>query len=286
MTSSPTSTKDTTNKIEQNPTKPILTSENSMPKCRKINTAPSPIISMYCNDKVVHLTCDSGAEATCISLSECKRLDIKISPPSQTAVQIDGATLPVTGEIRTTLVRGPLTLELEALVLPSIDKATILLGSPFFTKHNVDIYYSSRKVLFSKKYAIPWTPANFIESPNATSELVRIARTQVLLADDTIDVPLPASFEPNTTVFITPHSNNLLDTFPPQEIEAVGRTIKIKNESSNPVILKKHEHPFRLRAMKTNIIEQHIPVEKMPPYIPPPDDPSEYLSQIKVIQMQ
>ena len=56
---------------------------------RKFKTAPSPVISMYCNSKVIHITLDCGAEAPCINPEECKRLGLSIIPPSQLAKGID-----------------------------------------------------------------------------------------------------------------------------------------------------------------------------------------------------
>ena len=101
------------------------------PIIRKVKTAPSPVVSMYCNSEIVHITLDSGAEAPLIVPEECKRLGIKINPPSQLANGIDKSKLEVLGEIRTIFERGPLKLSFEALVIPKIDGATILAGSPF-----------------------------------------------------------------------------------------------------------------------------------------------------------
>ena len=141
---------------------------------RKIKTAPSPVISMYCNNLVVHLTLDSGAEAPCITPEECKRLGLTISPPSQLAKSVDHSKLKVIGETRTIFTRGPLRLEFEALVIPHIDGATILAGSPFFVQHEIDICYSTRSVKVGRKFSIPWTPSQFLEIPAKSSRIIRI----------------------------------------------------------------------------------------------------------------
>ena len=83
-----------------------------------LKTAPSPIISMYCNSEIVHITLDCGAEAPCILPEECKRLGLKINPPNQFANSIDKRKLDVIGEVRTVFERGPLKLTFEALVIP------------------------------------------------------------------------------------------------------------------------------------------------------------------------
>ena len=63
---------------------------------------------MYCNTEIIHVTPDSGAEAPLIIPEECKRLGLKIDPPSQLANRIDKSKLEVIGEVRTIFERGPL----------------------------------------------------------------------------------------------------------------------------------------------------------------------------------
>ena len=264
----------TSEKVKDNKTTAVI---------RKVKTAPSPVISMYCNTKVIHITLDCGAEAPCITPEECKRLGLKIYPPSQLANGIDKSKLKVIGEIRTLFERGPLKLSFESLVIPKIDGATILAGSPFFTQHNVDICYSTRTVKIDRKYSIPWTPAQFIEVPEKPTEVVRIAKTIVLLKDDTVDIPVLGHFPPNSSFLVYPHCDKILELFPPQEVEAVGNTIKIRNFSEEPIILEKNMHAFGIRAMKSVLrVEEHKPFKELPTYIPTKVDPQEYLEKLTV----
>ena len=207
---------------------------------------------MYCNSEIVHLTLDSGAEAPLITPEECQRLGLRIEPPSQLANGIDKSKLEVVGETRTVLERGPLKLTFEALVTPKIDGATILAGSPFFTQHEVDICYSTRTVKIGRKYSIPWSPANFLTSPDKPANVVRIAKSTVLLEDDYYDMKLPESLPANSTVLVYPHSDKMLDHFYPQQVEAVGHNVRIRNYSTEPVILQKNMHAFTIRAMQND----------------------------------
>ena len=218
----------------------VQTKKCEFPSIRKVKTAPSPVISMYCNSEIVHITLDCGAEAPCIVPEECKRLVLKINPPNQFANSIDKTKLEVIGEVRTLFERGPLKLTFEALVIPKIDGAKILAGSPFFDQHQVDICYSTRTVKIGRKYSIPWSPSEFLMTPDKPATVVKIARTTVLLENDTMEVNVPSSFPSNSTFLVYPHSEKLTDVFAPQQVEAVGRTIKIKNDASeNPLSLKR-----------------------------------------------
>ena len=238
---------------------------------------------MYCNTLVVHLTLDCGAEAPCITPEECNRLGLKISPPSQLAKTIDQSKLKVIGEVRTILTRGPLKLELEALVIPTIDGAAILAGSPFFVQHEVDICYSTRSVKIGRKYSIPWTPSQFIEVPEKPSKVIRIAKATVLLKNDTVDIQVPESFPPNSSFLVYSHSDKISENFYPQEIEAVGHNLKVSNLSEEPLILEKNMHAFGIRALRSLLqVEEHKPFKQLPVYTPPTVDPQEYLAKLSV----
>ena len=205
---------------------------------------------MYCNSEIIHITLDCGAEAPLIIPEECKRLGLRIYPPSQLANGIDKSKLEVIGEIRAVFKRGPLKLSFEALVTPKIDGATILAGSPFFTQHNVDICYSTRTVKIGRKYSVPWSPAKFLTRPEKPSNVVRIAKTTVLLQNDYYDIELPSTFTANSSVLVYPHSDKMFDQFHPQQVEAVGHNVRIRNYSTEPIILEKNMHAFAVRAMQ------------------------------------
>ena len=238
---------------------------------------------MYCNTKVIHITLDCGAEAPCIIPEECARLGIKIFPPSQLANSIDKSKLNVIGEIRTSFERGPLKLAFEALVIPKIEGATILAGSPFFAQHEVDICYSTRTVRIGRKYSIPWTPSQFLEVPEKPADVARIAKTTVLLNDDTFDLQVPDHFAPNSSFLVYSHSDKLSEQFHPQEVEAVGHTVKIRNFSQEPLILEKNMHAFGIRAMKSVLrVQEHKPLKELPIYVPTKTDPQEYLEKLTV----
>ena len=155
-------------------------------------------------------------------------------------------------------------------MIPKIDGATILAGSPFFVQHDVDICYSTRSVKIGRKYSIPWSPAQFLTTPDKPAKVVKIAKTTVLLQDDYYDVPIPETFPSNSTVIVYPHSDKLSDYFQPQQVEAVGHTVRVRNYSSEPIIFEKNMHAFGIRAMKdAEKINEHKTYESLPKYVAP-----------------
>ena len=72
------------------------------PRLNRIAIGSIQQIVFFHDHLTVAIALDSGAEANCISVRECRRLDIPIHPSNQTAVAVDKVTkVPVVGEIKT-----------------------------------------------------------------------------------------------------------------------------------------------------------------------------------------
>ena len=93
------------------------------PTIRKVDICPSPIISLFFNSSVVHLTLDCGAEANCITKDECNRLQIKVKPAGQLARQLDNSKLNVIGEIHVEFSRGSLSRHPDFLPLDQMRRS-------------------------------------------------------------------------------------------------------------------------------------------------------------------
>ena len=84
--------------------------------CSRVVSYPSQVISVYLDKKVVHLTMDSGATVSFITLSEASRLGFTIQKASQLANQADGDTkMHVLGEVHEKFTRGVIIFEFHAL---------------------------------------------------------------------------------------------------------------------------------------------------------------------------
>ena len=130
-------------------------------------------------------------------------------------------------------------------------------------------------------YSIPWSPAKFLTDIEKPASIVRIAKTTVLLQDNTLDIAVPENFPSNSSVLVYPHSNEILKHFNPQQVEAVGQIARIRNYSSEPIILKKNSHTFGIRAMKhVTKIDEHKPFVNLPKYVLPRIEPKQYLRKL------
>ena len=89
---------------------------------------------------MIHITIDSGATVSFIIESEAKRLKFKIEKASQLARQADGDTMMhVLGEVHGVAVRGDVTFEVHALVVPKLDDAQFLAGMNFLMENKISL---------------------------------------------------------------------------------------------------------------------------------------------------
>ena len=202
------------------------------------------MISTYFQKKVVHVTLDSGATVSFITTAEASRLGMKIQKASQLANQADGETkMHVVGEVHEAFTRGAITFTFNALVVKKLNDATILAGMNFLFENEVSQEPYKHRITVKDKYYIEETPSQFIYPKDAPiSQTVNIKRVAVLHPNEFYEINLPKHY-PSNTKFVVDSSDqaNSDQTWLSQEVHAVNRSLKIKNETSKPIILGKNQ---------------------------------------------
>ena len=115
---------------------------------------------------------------------EAKRLKIKIEPAGQLASQLDSSNLKVLIEIHIYFTQGNITFKFEALVVPKINKASILGGMPFLKTNQITIPFHEDYIKVQNKFKLPVTPNIFVENNldrQKNSHIVNIRRLNPLL---------------------------------------------------------------------------------------------------------
>ena len=103
--------------------------------CSRVTSYPSQVISVFLDKLVVHVTLDSGATVSFITMSEASRLGITVHKASQLANQADGETrMHVMGEVHESFVRGAITFIFNALVVKKLNDATVFSGYELFNR--------------------------------------------------------------------------------------------------------------------------------------------------------
>ena len=244
-----------------------------------MDTCPSPVISLFFNSSVVHLTLDCGAEANCITESECKRLKIKVKPAGQLASQIDNSSINVIGEIHVSFTRGSLSFRFDALVVPNINKASILAGMPFLKTNMLTVPFFEDYVKVQNKYKIPVTPSVFIDKHDkCDSHSVKVRQMTLPTPGNVVCEGLPDDL-PNLTHTDTSNDSDLQSQIYLTECNPEKNVIRKADKFDISIKANKEEKPSL--SSKLPEINEHIPnvFEEPTEYVS--RSPESYLSLIK-----
>ena len=142
--------------------------EPSQSISHRVQIKQSPHLDTFYGSFPIRLTIDSGAETNLVRTSVASKINAKIIPSTQTAVQADGATpLKVRGETNLILTRDNLKLTLKALVVDDID-VEVLAGVPFMSLNDVSVRPAKYQVLIGDNTTCSYAhdPPKNISHPN------------------------------------------------------------------------------------------------------------------------
>ena len=224
---------------------------NAVIRIRRINIYESPILTVTCKLKTIHIVLDTGATASLISLAKAMELKLKILPTVHRAVQVDGVSnLKVLGEVHTEFSRGTLVLHFSGLVVNGL--GTDILGGTNFHKEN-DIYSRMAKdtIVIQGTNCFQSTPVEIMKLDEniTTAKLVSVRKTQVLMHGDILEMDLPQSCPSSGIFFIEPKFGQGEPCCQPQVVEAQDNKIRVVVETLNaaPIKLVKNSKPIQIR---------------------------------------
>ena len=193
---------------------------------------------------------DSGAEANCITIRECRRLNIAIKPSNQNALAVDKVTeVPVVGEVNTIFERNGLEFQFEGLVCTQLANE-IIGGVPFLKKNNIVQELNNHRISVNKLgklYHIMEIPSLSPHSNYTQSRIVHFdKKKRSLLPNDYMDLTLTSDFQPDQSYLLQPSLENSVNSWIPQEVQAVGNTIRITNKSNEAIVIPEDTHMIRV----------------------------------------
>ena len=214
-----------------------------------ISPVPSQILTLFQNNKIVHIDLDSGCWVSCVKLQFAKEMNWKIYPNSQLARLADDKTiLKSVGEINEILTRNNWTVNYRALVM--LDLHTNAIGGNNFIKENkINQSFVNKTITVHDKYVIPETN-RFVKLPTHTNSiLVSAAMPEFLLNNQTITIAVP--IEDGNQVIVEPRVENSNKSWPiPQLCQVRNGAIEINNSSDKPMQFKSKQHRFQLVSTK------------------------------------
>jgi hypothetical protein len=230
------------------------------PTIHRVNVIQSPFLNAYYLHHPLCLILDTGATTNMIKASLAQAIDLPMKPASQMARQADGVTpLDVIGEVHCQLTRDGHTFALDALVVKQLD-VDILAGNPFLVTNDIATRPAKRQIVIGGTDVISYGPQSQTSTSIRRTQAFLLrspSRQTVLMPGDFIDLPLPTSFDPDTTCAIEPRLDSpsnqdvkFQQVWPPaQEVISVGSNIRLLNSTQDPVLLKKNEHFCQVRSV-------------------------------------
>ena len=212
-------------------------------KVRKCETIDAAILTVFAaNDSVANITIDGGATGNFILKGVAEFLGLKIEKATQRAVQADGhSPLHVVGEVHDSFTRSKVTFEFDGLVVTNLD-CDILGGTPFQKANGIMTDFINEVIFITKpgiKCSFPFTKKQ-TASIGAITRLISVKKATTLYPDDSLSIKVDEDLNSNQTFIIEPRVENDAYWPTPQEVTAVGKTIKLVNRSKYPVSLKKN----------------------------------------------
>ena len=211
-----------------------------------ISPVPSQILTLYQNDKIVHVDIDSGCWVSCVRLDFAKEMDWNIKSNSQLAKLADDKTvLKSVGEIDQVLTRNNWKVHLRALVLPELH-TKVIGGNNFLRDNCIEQSIHNKRISVHGKYIVPETNRN-VELPSKLNPIIiKTEVPKILLPDQSITVKVP--IEDNETVLVEPRIENSNKLWPqPQLCTVINGEIKVANKDTLPTILKTKQHHIQIR---------------------------------------
>ena len=261
------------------------------PTIRRVNVVQSPVLNTFYRQHPFRLTLDTGATTNMVRDSFAQAISIPIKPASQMARQADGITpLDVVGEVHCTVSRGERIFQLDALVVKQLD-VDVLAGNPFLTSNDIAIRPAKNQIVIQGSEIIHYGP-----QPNQGASIRRTQafllrsppRQTVVLPGQYVELKTPMESHPDASWALEPRVDSPVNThsmshnaWPSlQEIQSIDHSIRITNNTVNPVLLRRNEHLCQVRTVHTQAPSQGLdqPCLPMPKIIPA----SPYSAQISL----
>ena len=240
----------------------------TVPATNKVDVLSSPILVAKYNDFDAHLTLDTGAQINLIAEQECKRLNLDILPSLQKAAMADGITpIPTVGEVVFKCYKTHHTLIFKGLVVRKLSCA-ILAGQPFLALN--DVFTRASKRMIYIKNCCEFRSVNEVpvsNNPVRLSTILKSPQKLCLLPEEEFTFTVPDEFKGQLVAVEprceAPSVSNVPGWLKCQIINSsLNGEINIKNNSTEPVLIKKHEQLAQLRPIDTSIPTEenvHIP---------------------------
>jgi len=221
-----------------------LEDRNGVARRVMIKTCPS--MNVHFDAGGTTITLDSGAETDLIRYDVAVSLGLKIGKSVHGCTLADKKTpLNVVGEVHTSFSRDNRSLTFSGLVVKELD-VEVLGGIPFMTRNDIYPRPAKNLIMFGDGTSISYSTK--MKSDDAASSIrkasiLRASESTTIWPGDFLEVKVPDSHLEDVDLAVEPRSSpDTLGWIPAGIRRSVGRSIRIENVSTEPQMVKKHDH--------------------------------------------
>ena len=209
--------------------------------CNFIQPVPAQTLTVKdINNKNIHMDLDSGATVSYAKLSTVVSHGFKIFPNSQLSNLADGKTkMSAVGEINETFYRNSWEVKFHAIVTENLH-TDFVAGNNFIKNNEIVQDIAAKTITVHKKYNVPETNKLLIIPTAPNNIIVQNNHINVLLPGQNLDLKVPHSDK--TVLAVEPWFQGKHDWPPPQLCTVQDGIIRIKNNSTQPINVKKKLH--------------------------------------------
>ena len=240
-------------------------------KITRVEIISSPCMEVTINDKDADITLDTGAESNLIHKREARHLNLKVQPTSHRATQADGVTpMDVAGEVHFTVSRicsitkKTHSLQFNGVVVNTLN-CSILGGVPFLENNDIHLRPAINSVYVADCCGFKYSSIRRSASVRA-ARIMRVTRQKCLLPGSSMSWQLPPEYQ-DDFISIEPRITSDKGSWIKCQVVKSTDKVSIENETSYPVLLKRHEHLFQIRHTEDRINIRQEPTSAPKPII-------------------
>jgi len=239
---------------------------------QRVQCHSSPYFFAFYKHKPCKIVIDTGATSSIVSQAFVQRAGITLRLTSHAARQIDKTPLKVLGEVKFNISFRDFILPIEALVTDSLD-CDILAGVPFCRNNDINAYMGSDEISIHGiriPYGCKPSDQHEIYRVQTSSSIVRSSFPAVIYPGEYLEINDSDFSKYEGEIAIEPRIDSPLDgTWPKHAISRiVGGTLRIPNDTSEPVHVKKSQHLATVRKVTSPPSTPLLTAPTTPPMIP------------------
>ena len=210
--------------------------------CNFIQPIPSQILTVQDkNYATVNLDLDSGANVSHCKLETVQSYGFKIRPNGQLSNLADGKTkMAAIGEVDEIFYRNDWQVRYHAIVVKDLH-CDFIAGTNFIKNNKVIQDFDSKTITVHKKYTVSETSRSLVLPTQPNNLVLQNNHINVLVPGRDLDLLVPHSDDTLLAVQAC-YQNKSQDWPKPQICSVKNGHILIKNDSQEPIAVKKNYH--------------------------------------------